>query len=178
MSPTRAQLTISGYSIVCPAAPWLAGSHPSPATSPAPPVTSPAPAASFNSSRKTDLMDVLNSVTCPNCDAEDLRGARFCPHCGTGLGGNGAAPAVHAPLVRLLTEVAELQRELMRQLDKGRRTHARQFERAIAAQTESLQHTLDHHSRQSAQLQAWQKWTAALGAAVIVLVVIVVAVAG
>ena len=123
-------------------------------------------------------MTMISTITCPNCDAEDLRGARFCPHCGTGLGGNGVGPAVHAPLVRLLTEVAELQRELMRQHEKGRRSQAQQFQRAIAAQTESLQHTLEHHSRQSERLQAWQKWTAALGAAVILLVVIVVQFAG
>ncbi len=85
---------------------------------------------------------MLNTVTCPTCDAEDLRGVRFCPHCGTGLGGNGATPAVHAPLVRLLTEVADL------------------------------------HSRQSEQLQGWKKWTAALGAAVVLLVVVAVQLAG
>jgi hypothetical protein len=113
-------------------------------------------------------------VTCPNCDAEDLRGARFCPHCGTGLGGNGTAPAVHAPLIRLLTEVADLQHELLKQLDKSRRVHARQFEHAIAAQTESLHSTLEHHSRQSERLQTWQKWTAGLAAAVAVLVAVVV----
>jgi preprotein translocase subunit SecY len=121
---------------------------------------------------------MLDTVTCPNCDAEDLRGARFCPHCGTGLGGNGVGPAVHAPLVRLLTEVAELQRELMRQMEKGRRSQAQQFQRAITAQTESLRSTLEHHSGQSERLQAWQKWTAALGAAVIILVVIIVQFAG
>ncbi len=123
-------------------------------------------------------MTMITTVTCPNCDAEDLRGARFCPHCGTGLGGNGVGPAVHAPLVRLLTEVAELQREMLRQHEKGRRSQRQQFQRAIAAQTESLQHTLEHHSRQSERLQAWQKWTAGLGAAVVLLVVIVVQVAG
>jgi hypothetical protein len=121
---------------------------------------------------------MLNTVSCPTCDAEDLRGARFCPHCGTGLGGNGTGPAVHAPLVRLLTEVAELQRELLRQLDKGRRSQARQFEQAIAAQTESLQRTLEHHSRQSERLQGWQKWTAGLAAAVVLLVVVAVQFAG
>ncbi len=121
---------------------------------------------------------MLDTVTCPNCDAEDLRGVRFCPHCGTGLGGNGTAPAVHAPLVRLLTEVADLQRELLRQLDKGRRTHFRQFERAIAAQTDSLQRTLEHHSRQSERLLAWQKWTIGLAGAVVLLVVVAVAVIG
>ncbi len=117
---------------------------------------------------------MLNTITCPNCDAEDLRGARFCPHCGAGLNGNGTAPAVHAPIVRLLTEVAELQRELLRELDKGRRLHARQFERAIAASTESLRTTLEHHSRQSERLTGWQKWTAGLGAAVLVLVILVI----
>jgi hypothetical protein len=117
---------------------------------------------------------MINTVTCPNCDAEDLRGARFCPHCGAGLGGNGVAPAVHAPLVRLLTEVAELQRELMRQFEKGRRSQARQFEHAIAAQSEGLQRTLEHHSRQAERLQSWQKWTAGLGAAVVLLTIIVV----
>ena len=122
-------------------------------------------------------MTMIDTVTCPNCDAEDLRGVRFCPHCGTGMGGNGVSPAVHAPLVRLLTEVAELQKELMRQMDKGRRSQAQQFQRAIAAQTESLQRTLDHHSRQSERLQAWQKWTAALGAAVLLLVVAVIQIA-
>ncbi|MEX0800099.1 MAG: zinc ribbon domain-containing protein [Dehalococcoidia bacterium] len=114
------------------------------------------------------------TVTCPNCDAEDLRGARFCPHCGAGIGGNGLAPAVHAPLIRLLTEVADLQKDLLRQFERGRRIHARQFERAIAAQTESLQRTLDHHSNQSERLQAWQRWTAGLAAAVVLLVVLVV----
>ncbi len=123
-------------------------------------------------------MTMITTVTCPNCDAEDLRGARFCPHCGTGLGGNGVGPAVHAPLVRLLTEVAELQREMLRQQEKGRRSQAQQFQRAIAAQTESLQNTLEHHSRQSDRLQAWQKWTAGLGAAVLMLVIIVVQIAG
>lgn len=123
-------------------------------------------------------MTMLNTVTCPNCDAEDLRGVRFCPHCGTGLGGNGTAPAVHAPLVRLLTEVADLQHELLRQLEKGRRSNARQFERAIAAQAETLRRTLEHHSRQSERLQAWQKWTAGLAAAVVLLVVVVVQIGG
>ncbi len=123
-------------------------------------------------------MTMISTVTCPNCDAEDLRGARFCPHCGTGLGGNGVGPAVHAPLVRLLTEVAELQREMLRQHEKGRRSQAQRFQRAIAAQTESLQYTLEHHSRQSERLQTWQKWTAGLGAAVVLLVVAVVQVAG
>ena len=123
-------------------------------------------------------MTTITTITCPNCDAEDLRGARFCPHCGTGLGGNGVGPAVHAPLVRLLTEVAELQREMLRQQEKGRRSQGQQFQRAIVAQTESLQHTLEHHSRQSERLQAWQKWTAGLGAAVLMLVVIVVQIAG
>ncbi len=121
---------------------------------------------------------MLNTVTCPTCDAEDLRGVRFCPHCGTGLGGNGTTPAVHAPLVRLLTDVADLQRELLRQLDRGRRSHARQFDRAIAAQTESLQRTLEHHSRQSERLQGWQKWTVGLAGAVVLLVVVAVAVIG
>ncbi len=121
---------------------------------------------------------MLNTVSCPSCDAEDLHGARFCPHCGTGLGGNGTAPAVHAPLVRLLTEVADLQHELLRQLDKGRRSQARQFAHAVVAQTESLQRTLDHHSRQAERLQVWQKWTAGLAAAVVLLAVLVVVIAG
>src|SRR3989304_9565716 len=108
---------------------------------------------------------MIDTVTCPNCDTEDLRGPRFCPPCGTGLGGNGPPPAVHAPLVRLLTEVADLQHELLRQFDKGRRVYARQFERAIAAQAEALQRTLDDHSRQSERLQARQKGTAGLGRA-------------
>lgn len=121
---------------------------------------------------------MLNVISCPNCDAEGLNGARFCPHCGTGLSGNGTAPAVHAPLVRLLTEVAELQKELLHQLDKGRRSSARQFERAIEAQTEALKETLKHHSGQSERLQAWQRWTAGLAAAVILLSVFLVQVIG
>ena len=116
---------------------------------------------------------MIETITCPNCDAEDLRGARFCPHCGTGVGGNGTAPAVHAPLIRLLTEVADLQHELLKQFEKSRRIYARQFEHAVDAQTESLQRTLDHHSRQSERLQAWQKWTAGLAATVAVLIVVV-----
>ncbi len=123
-------------------------------------------------------MTMLDTVTCPSCDAEDLRGVRFCPNCGTGLGGNGVTPAVHAPLGRLLTEVAELEKELLHEQDKGRRMHARQFERAIAAQTESLRHTLDHHSKQSDRLQVWQKWTAVLATAVVLLTVSVIAIAG
>lgn len=121
---------------------------------------------------------MLETVVCPNCDAEDVKGARFCPHCGVGLSGNGTAPAVHAPLVRLLTEVADLQRELLRQFEKGRRVQARQFDQALAAQADGLRSVLEHHSQQQERLQVWQRWTAALGAAVIVLVVIVVAVAG
>jgi len=117
---------------------------------------------------------MIETITCPNCDAEDVRGARFCPHCGSALGGNGTAPAVHAPLIRLLTEVADLQHELLKQFEKGRRLHVRQFERAIAAQTDSLKRTLEHHSQQSERLQVWQKWTAGLAAAVAVLIVVVV----
>ncbi len=123
-------------------------------------------------------MTILDTVTCPNCDAEDLRGARFCPHCGTGLSGNGLAPAVHAPLVSLLTEVAELQRELLHQSEKGRRSQAQQFQRAITAQTESLRSTLEHHSGQAERLQAWQKWTVGFAGAVVLLIVIVVQCAG
>jgi hypothetical protein len=115
---------------------------------------------------------MIDTITCPNCAAADLRGVRFCPHCGTGLGDNGASPAVHTPLTRLLTEVAQLQRELPRQFEERRHSRARQFGRAIATQTESLQRTLDHHSRQPEQLQAWQKWTAALAAALVLLLVI------
>src|SRR3970282_2504147 len=116
---------------------------------------------------------MIETITCPNCDAEDVRGSRFCPHCGSALGGNGTAPAVHAPLIRLLTEVADLQHELLNQFEKGRRVYARQFERAIAAQTENLQHTLEHHSRQSERLQTWQEWTAGLAAAFAALVIVV-----
>ena len=80
--------------------------------------------------------------------------------------------------MRLLTEVADLQREMLRQQEKSRVNHTRQFQRAIAAQAESLQYTLEHHSRQSERLQAWQKWTAGLSAAVLILVIIVVQIAG
>ncbi len=123
-------------------------------------------------------MTMLDTVTCPSCDAEDLRGVRFCPHCGTGLGGNGVTPAVHAPLVRLLTEVAELEKALLHQFEKGQRSQAQQFQRALAAQTESLRSTLDHHSKQSDRLQVWQKWTAVLATAVVMLTVIVLVIAG
>lgn len=121
---------------------------------------------------------MLDTIICPNCDAEDVGGARFCHACGAGMRNNGTAPAVHAPLVRLLTEVAELQRELLHQLAKGQRLHTRQFDRAIEAQAESLRRTLEHHSRQSERLHAWQRWTAGLSAAVVLLVVAVVQFAG
>lgn len=116
-------------------------------------------------------MQAIDVISCPNCDTEDLRGARFCPNCGTGLGGNGTAPAVHAPLVRLLTEVAELQREMIQQFEKGRRIHARQFRGALEAQAESMQRTLEHYTRQSERLQAWQKWTALLAGSMVILIV-------
>jgi hypothetical protein len=124
-------------------------------------------------------MEVINVVTCPNCDAEDLGGARFCPNCGTGLNGSsGLAPAVHAPLVRLLTEVAELQRDMIQQFERGRRIHSRQFGRALEAQTESMQRTLEHHTRQAERLQAWQKWSALLAAAMVILIVFMMQVVG
>jgi hypothetical protein len=123
-------------------------------------------------------MQAINVVSCPNCDAEDLGGARVCPNCGTSLNGNGTAPAVHAPLVRLLTEVAELQRDMIQQFDRGRRIHSRQFSRALEAQTESMQRTLEHHTRQAERLQAWQKWTALLAAAMVTLIIFIFPVAG
>src|SRR3990172_7237941 len=109
---------------------------------------------------------MIETITCPNCDAEDVRGSRFCPPCGSARAESGRARAAHAPLIRLLTEVADLQHELLKQFEKGRRVHARQFERAIAAQTDSLKRTLQHHSQHSERLQVWQKWTAGLAAAV------------
>jgi hypothetical protein len=123
-------------------------------------------------------MQAINVVSCPNCDAEDLGGARFCPNCGTSLGGNGTAPAVHAPLVRLLTEVAGLQRDMIQAFEKGRRIHARQFRGALEAQAESMQRTLEHYTRQSERLQAWQKWTALLAASVVILIIFMTQVVG
>jgi hypothetical protein len=124
-----------------------------------------------------------------------MEGAIFCAACGAFLKDeNGRRPkretktavsnghpalgvdAVERSMVQLLGEITHLQRDLLRQFRQGQALQARQFERALQAQALQLEKTLAHTSQRvessEARLQVWQKWTAGLAAAVLVLLVV------
>lgn len=92
---------------------------------------------------------------------------------------------LNAALVLLLDKICELQRDVQRQSARHLRqvqdTQARQFERALAFQAEHIEKTLRFHAEQAEQAyqrgqqyQAWQKWAIAVGASIIVLLVVLV----
>jgi hypothetical protein len=133
--------------------------------------------------------------TCPVCSTRATQGAIFCAACGAFLNDeNGRRPkrepktavsnghpsvsvdAVERSMVQLLGEITHLQRDLLRQFRQGQALQARQFERALQAQALQLEKTLAHTSQRvessEARLQVWQKWTAGLAAAVLVLLVL------
>ena len=133
--------------------------------------------------------------TCPVCATRAADGAIFCAACGAFLKdengrrpkretktaiGNGrpsvATDVMEHSMVQLLGEITHLQRDLLRQFRQGQALQARQFERALQAQALQLEKTLAHTAERvdssEARLQIWQKWTAGLGAAVLVLLVV------
>jgi hypothetical protein len=133
--------------------------------------------------------------TCPVCATRAAAGAIFCAACGAFLKdeaghrpkretktavGNGrpsvATDLVEHSMVQLLGEITHLQRDLLRQFRQGQALQARQFERALQAQALQLEKTLAHTTARvessDARLQVWQKWTAGLAAAVLVLLVL------
>jgi predicted nucleic acid-binding Zn ribbon protein len=79
--------------------------------------------------------------------------------------------------VQLMGEITLLQRDLLRQFRQGQAIQARQFERALQAQALSLEKTLAHvDSRVQAseeRLHIWQRWSAGLGAAVVIALLII-----
>jgi hypothetical protein len=79
--------------------------------------------------------------------------------------------------VQLMGEITHLQRDLLRQFRQGQAIQARQFERALQAQALSLEKTLAHvDSRVQAseeRLQIWQRWSAGLGVAVVLVLLFI-----
>jgi len=106
---------------------------------------------------------------CPTCRARAEEGSLFCARCGAFLRGDGKTPdGLNMPLVQLLSEIAHLQRDLLRQFRQGHILQARQFERALQAQAQQLEKTLAHTAQQTQsseqRLQFWQRLTAGLAA--------------
>jgi hypothetical protein len=134
---------------------------------------------------------------CPVCTTRATEGAIFCAACGAFLksedgrqkkgqtrtavaNGGGTSPLTTATLdysfVQLLGEITHLQRDLLRQFRQGQALQARQFERALQAQAMQLEKTLAHTAERvessELRLQVWQRWTAGLAAAILVLLVL------
>lgn len=108
-------------------------------------------------------------AACPVCQWQLDDGDLFCARCGVFLKGeNGSPEALNLPIVHLLTQVAGLQRELMRQFRTGQAVQARQFQRALQVQAEqfnkSLAHAAEQTRLQEEKLQRMVRWTAALAA--------------
>jgi uncharacterized Zn finger protein (UPF0148 family) len=130
------------------------------------------------------------------CATRTDEGAIFCAACGAFLKDeNGRRPqkreaktavtngrpsvatdVVEHSMVQLLGEITHLQRDLLRQFRQGQALQARQFEKALQAQALQLEKTLAHTSQRveasEERLQVWQKWTAGLAAAVLVLLIV------
>ena len=127
-------------------------------------------------------------AACPTCGSQVGERDVFCSKCGVFLknenGGRDkkreARPQTGAQsdysFVHLMGEITQLQRDLLRQFRQGQAVQARQFEKALQAQSTNLDKALSHAAAQieasEQRLSAWQRWAAALGAAVIVLLVI------
>jgi len=135
---------------------------------------------------------------CPVCSTNAVEGAIFCVACGAFLksedgrqkksqsrtavangGPVSASPSASTldySFVQLLGEITHLQRDLLRQFRQGQALQARQFERALQAQALQLEKTLAHTSERvessELRLQVWQRWTAGLAAAILVLLVL------
>ena len=133
---------------------------------------------------------------CPVCTTRFAEGAVFCAACGAFLRsddgrqkkGQARAPVTNGgttslstatvdySFVQLLGEITHLQRDLLRQFRQGQALQARQFERALQAQALQLEKTLAHTSERvessELRLQVWQRWTAGLAAAILVLLVL------
>ena len=138
-----------------------------------------------------------NKGNCPVCSTRAADGALFCAACGAFLkaedgrrpqkretraasAANGrpattataAAENLDFGFVQLMGEITHLQRDLLRQFRQGQALQARQFERALQAQALGLEKTLAHvDGRVQAseeRLHVWQRWSAGLGVAVVV----------
>jgi len=148
----------------------------------------------------SDVPAAPNMGNCPVCSTRAPDGAIFCPACGAFLktedgrrpqkreaspaaaNGRPAATAAAAEdldfgFVQLMGEITHLQRDLLRQFRQGQALQARQFERALQAQALSLEKTLAHvDARVQAsedRLHVWQRWSAGLGVAVVLVLLIV-----
>jgi hypothetical protein len=116
--------------------------------------------------------DVRVASACPICQASLENGDLFCGRCGSFLRGDNSSPeALNLPVVHLLTQVCDLQKDLLRQFRSGQAIQARQFQRALEVQSDQLEKTLAHHTAtmemQEQRLQMLVRWTAALGTAAV-----------
>jgi hypothetical protein len=149
-----------------------------------------------------ELPAAPNKGECPVCNTRTTDGALFCAACGAFLKSedgrrpqkrearlataNGRPPATATGaaaegldfgMVQLMGEITHLQRDLLRQFRQGQALQARQFERALQAQALGLDKTLAHvDSRVQAadeRLQVWQRWSAGLGVAVVLVLLFI-----
>jgi hypothetical protein len=150
-----------------------------------------------------DVPAAPNKGDCPVCNTRAPDGALFCAACGAFLksedgrrtqkresrstaNGRPASTAtataavpesIDFGFVQLMGEITHLQRDLLRQFRQGQAIQARQFERALQAQALSLDKTLAHvDSRVQAseeRLQVWQRWSAGLGVAVVLVLLFI-----
>jgi hypothetical protein len=133
---------------------------------------------------------------CPVCSSRTEEGSLSCAVCGAALktedgrrtkkretrtavaNGHLRNGAAEYPLVQLLGEIAQLQRDLQRQFRQAQAVQARQFSRALEAQASQLEKVLAHAAgqveRSEERLLLWQRWAAGLAAAVIFLLVIAI----
>ncbi len=133
---------------------------------------------------------------CPVCGSRTEEGSLSCTVCGAALktedsrrtkkretrtavaNGHLRNGAAEYPLVQLLGEIAQLQRDLQRQFRQAQAVQARQFSRALEAQASQLEKVLAHTAGQveasEERLLLWQRWAAGLAAAVIFILVIAI----
>ena len=133
---------------------------------------------------------------CPVCSSRNDEGSLSCAACGAALkteddrrtkkretrtavaNGHLRNGAAGDPLVQLLGEIAQLQRDLQRQFRQAQAIQARQFSRALEAQASQLEKVLAHAADQveasEERLLLWQRWAAGLAAAVIFVLVIAI----
>jgi hypothetical protein len=133
---------------------------------------------------------------CPVCSSRTEEGSLSCAACGAVLkaedgprtkkrstrtdvaNGHLRNGAAEYPLVQLIGEIAQLQRDLQRQFRQAQAIQARQFSRALEAQASQLEKVLAHAAGQveasEERLLLWQRWAAGLAAAVIFVLVIAI----
>ncbi len=127
--------------------------------------------------------DVRLANACPICQTRIENGDLFCARCGNFLRGDNSSPeALNLPVVHLLTQVCSLQKDLLHQYRTGQALQSRQFQQALRLQSEQLNVTLAHASRemesQERKLRVLVGWTGGMAAAAVALVFIAVQLAG